>query len=455
MLVRPEPGGHVPGRGKLMTRRFQFVVVTCSTCLLVILLLGLVLGKTNAADDAYRHFSVFTDVISRIKSDYVEEPDMKNVTMGALNGLLEAIDPYASYLTADQHKQYLKVKESRKADVGLIVSRRFGYIGIVSAIPGSPAAKAGLSTGDVLETIGGIATRDMPLAFAEVLMAGEPGTTLELSVLRVRRSAEAQKVSLIRAPVGYPAVSGKMLPNDIAYLQAQSLDSSKSRDVAAKLDELQKQGAKRVILDLRDNATGSPEEGLALANLFLDQGLLTYLKGQKVERKDFHADPAKAICKLPLAVVTNRGTAGGAEIAAAALADNKRADTVGERTYGDAALRKALTLDDGSAVILSVAKYYLPVAGKAIQDTGVTPSLAVADAEAPSEDEEGATPQPQAAPKPSEDLPLKKAIEVVTQGLAAAKKSQPPSTASRAPGAGSRDNTLTPATPLNIPRPPK
>src|SRR5256885_10288303 len=152
-----------------MSSRTKYVVVSTSTCLTLMLLIGSVISKgASSADDTYKHLGVFSDVVSRIKSEYVEDPDMKSVTLGALNGMLEAIDPFASYLNADQYKEYVKNKDLKRADVGLILSKKYGYlgeVGIVSAIPGSPAAKAGLSTGDMIETIGGAATPALPAAF--------------------------------------------------------------------------------------------------------------------------------------------------------------------------------------------------------------------------------------------------------------------------------------------------
>ena len=357
-----------------MNRRFQFAIVFSSTCLAALLLFGAVHGRSAATDNSYNHLSVYTEVLTRIKTDYVEEPDMKAVTAGAINGMLEALDPYASYLNADQYKQYLESKQTTKADVGLVLSRRFGYLSVVDALPGSPAAKAGLVTGDVIESINNVSTRDMPLAFSELLLQGDNGTSIEMSVLRVRKS-EPQKVTIVRSALAYPPVTGRLVtdhgPEPIGVIQTVSLAPGRVKEVAAKIADLEKQGAKRLVLDLRHCSTGAPEEGIALANLFLDKGLITYSQGQKVSRQDYQAAASKAITKLPLAVITNRGTAGPAEIAAAALLESKRADVVGERTYGNAAVRKAVTMEDGSAVILSVAKYYSP-GGKAIQDTGVT-----------------------------------------------------------------------------------
>jgi carboxyl-terminal processing protease len=430
----------------MMNRRIKFFVASTSTCLVFVLLFGAMRGKSASPEDTYKHLAVYTEVLSRIKSDYVEEPDMKSVTVGAVNGLLESIDPYASYLNADQYKQWLKSKDTHKGGVGLILSKKFGYVGIVDAIPGSPAAKAGLSTTDVLETINGVATRDMPLAFAQLLLEGDPGTTVEVGVLRFRKP-EPQKLTLTRAVITYPAVTAKMLPDQVGLIQVESLEGHNAADVAAKVQELQKQGAKKLVLDLRHSATGGPEEGVKLANLFLDKGKqITYTQGQKVQRSDIAADGAE-VSHLPLVVIVNRGTADGAEIAAAALLDDKRADVVGERTYGDASVRKTITLEDGSAVILSVAKYYSPT-GKAIQDTGVTPSVPVVEADATAVDDDG-NPIAVEPQHPAEDLLLKKAIEVITKGRSDVASAP----AAETPGATPNKGGSPILTPLNVPHP--
>lgn len=403
-----------------MNSRLKFAVVTVSSCLVLFLMVGARMGRSASPEDAYKHLAVYTEVLSRIKSDYVEEPDMKNVTLGALNGLLESLDPYASYLSGEQYKQYLKFKDANRADVGLVLSKKFGYLTIVDAVPGSPAAKAGLSTGDVLEAIGAISTRDMPLAYAELLLHGDAGTSVDLTVLRVRRGTEPQKIALIRSASKMPAVVAKMQPDGVGHIQVQSMEAGKAKEIAAAVKDLEKQGAKKLVLDLRNSATGTPEEGIAVANLFLDKGTITYLQGQKMPRQNFEAEAAKAIWKGPVALITNRGTSRGAELVASALLDSKRAQVIGERTYGDAAVRKAVLLDDGGAVILSVAKYYSVGSNKALQDTGVTPSVPVVENEALPDAEDEQDPQPQAQPAPpqgapGEDLLLKKAIETLNK----------------------------------------
>src|SRR6266851_7558999 len=185
-----------------MNPRAKFVVVISSTFLVLLLLLGAVVGKSAAPDGSYRQLAVYTEVLSRIKSEYVEEPDMKSVTLGALNGLLESIDPFASYLNAEQYKDYLKKKDAYKGDVGMVLSKRAGYVGVVSALPGSPAAQAGIAAGDFIETIKSVATRDMPLAYAEESLRGDPGTTIEISLFKSRRP-DPQKMTLTRAVIAY------------------------------------------------------------------------------------------------------------------------------------------------------------------------------------------------------------------------------------------------------------
>ena len=404
-----------------MSSRTKYFVVSTSTCLTLLLLIGSVLGQgASPADDTYKHIGVFSDVVSRIKSEYVEEPDMKSVTLGALNGMLEAIDPFASYLNADQYRDYLKNKDVKRADVGLILSKKFGYVGVVGTITGSPAAKANFATGDMIESIGGVATRDMPLAYASMLLRGESGTTVELSVVRVRHP-EPSAVTLTRAAFPLPPVDSRMLADKVGYINVDALSPELVKQVAAAVQQLQKDGAQKLMLDLRNCATGSPDDGIALANLFMNKGRITYLVGQKVPRQNFEADPAKAITTLPLAVLTNRGTADAAEVAAAALMDNKRAQVVGERTYGDAALRRAITMEDGGAIILSVAKYYSPD-GKAIQDARVTPNNVVSDADTQIDVDDNGEPLPDAAgadkgqtKKVEDDAVVKKALEVLAK----------------------------------------
>jgi carboxyl-terminal processing protease len=395
-----------------MNNRFKWTIVGSSTCVVVLLLLGAKTGGAVAADDVYGHLKVYTEVLERIKLEYVEEPDMKSVTLGAINGLLESVDPFASYLNADQYRQFEKSEDTAKAGIGVILAKRYGYVAVVDTLPGSPAEKANISTGDLIESINNVATRDMPLAYAEQLLRGEPNSKIDITVLRLR-NPDPQKLSLTRTIVPYPNVSAKLMPNEVGYLRVTSLTGNRLNEVRSKLQDLKKQGAKYMVLDLRHCSTGEQETGVALANLFLDGGEITYLQGQKMAKQDFTAKPGDQVWSGPLVAITNRATAGGAEIAAGALVDNKRAQVVGERSYGNAGLRKTIQMDDGSAVILSVAKYYSP-SGKAIQDTGIVPTVQLAENDNSPELDQDGNPIPGSAPKNSEDNLLKQSIDLVT-----------------------------------------
>ena len=402
-----------------MNSRIKWLVVSSSTCVTVVLLTGMMLGKSSdqSSSDTYKHLKVFSEVVGHIKEEYVEDPDMKAVSLGALNGMLESVDPFASYLNADQYREYTKNKDAHRGDVGLILSKKFGYLGVLDSIPNSPAAKAGLGYGDIIEGIKGVSVRDMSLAAAYMLLQGDSGTTVDLTVVRARHPDPAA-ISLVRSNVVLPPVESKMMDGQVGYINIDALSPALVKDAAAAIQKLQKDGAQKLVVDVRDCGSGSPEDGIALANLFLKQGRITYLKGQKYPQKNFDADPAKAITSLPVAVLTNGGTADAAEILAAAVQDNKRGQVVGERTHGDAALLQPIGMDDGGVILLSVAKYY-SADGKAIQDVGVTPATQVKEADVQMEYDDNGLPIAPSADvvekkKTENDPVVKKAVEILT-----------------------------------------
>ncbi|HEV2174314.1 MAG TPA: S41 family peptidase, partial [Nitrospira sp.] len=285
----------------------------------------------------------------------------------------------------------------------------------VAVLPGSSAEKAGIESTDIFESIEGKSTRDMSLPEIRNLMLGAPGSNLNVEVVRARR-AEPQRMSITRDAIVVPPVTEKMMDDGIGYVKAEALTKGKVQEIASKVKSLEKEGAKKILLDLRNCAEGDEQEGIATANLFLNHGTITYLQGQKFPREAFNADPSKAITTLPLAVLVNRSTSGAAEIVAAAILENARGDVIGDKTFGDGSVQKTIELPDGGALILSVAKYYSP-SGKAIQDTAVTPNVLVADASddaiSPDDEDGAATPQDEAKPKNTVDDQLNKAIEVL------------------------------------------
>lgn len=398
-----------------MSMKTKAAILVTSFAVLLFVVVGS-LGGVHASsnDGSYRQLQVYSEVLSRVRSEYVEDPNIPKVTDGALHGLLESLDSNSSYMSPEAYKQFEAHKADAKGDIGATVSKRFGYADVVAVLPGSPAEKAGIEATDIFESIEGQSTRDMSLPEIRNLIEGTPGSTLNVSVVRARR-AEPQKVVITRDMVAIPPVSDKMIEDGIGYIKVDALTKGKAVEVAARIKSLEKSGAKKLLLDLRGDADGNESEGVALANLFLNHGTITYLQGQKYPREAFNADPAKAITTLPLAVLVNRGTAGAAEVVAAAILENARGDVVGDKTFGDGSVQKTIPLPDGGALILSVAKYYSP-SGKAIQDNAVTPNIVVADEEdnaLPDDEEEPAAPEQEVKPKNTQDDQLKKAVEVL------------------------------------------
>jgi carboxyl-terminal processing protease len=331
--------------------------------------------------------------------------------------MLESLDANSSYLSADQYKNYKAHKTSAKGDIGAAVSKRFGYATIVAVIPGGAADKAGLQDTDIIEAIEGKSTHEMSLAEIHSLLAGQPGSNVTVEVVRARK-AEPQKMTITRDVTNFPAVADKMMEDGIGYIKVDAFPKGKAQELATKIKELQSKGAKKLLLDVRDCAEGDEAEGVAAANLFLNHGMITYLQGQRYPKETFNADPQKAMTTLPLVVVVNRGTAGPAEIVAAAVLENARGDVLGDKTFGTGSVQKLIEIPDGAALILSVAKYYSPN-GKAIQDSAVTPNILVADKDddlgLPDEDQPNQVDQEQKKQSrtPDKDEQLRRAIEVL------------------------------------------
>ncbi len=399
-----------------MTKKLKLVIVSVSVMAALFIVGGALGVKASNNDGAYPQLGVYSEVLQRIRSEYVEEPNFQAVKHGALHGLLESLDANSSYLSPAEYKKYKEHKETR-AGIGATVSKRFGFAAVVSVIPGGPADRAGLVGGDIIEALEGRSTREMSLAEVRNTLSGQKGSHVNFSVVRPRR-AEPEKMVLQRDDVAIPPVTEKVMENNIGYIKVISLAKGKAQEVAGRIAVAQSAGAKKLILDLRNVADGEMAEGVATANLFLDRGTITYLKGQKYPREDFNADGQKAVStKLPLVVLVNRGTAGAAEIVAAALLENGRGDVLGEKTFGMGSVQKLIEINDGSAVILSVAKYYSP-GGKAIQDSAVTPNIIVADVadvvpEGEEDDDSDTKPEPKKPVSEKGDEQLQRAIAVL------------------------------------------
>jgi carboxyl-terminal processing protease len=355
-------------------------------------------------------------------------PNIPDVTNGALRGLLESLDADSSYLNPADYATY-KHNKGGKSQIGVTVSKRFGYCTVVSVVPGSPAEKINLTDGDIIEAIANsdgklIDTRDLSLAMIELMLEGAPGSSVQIAVIRPRKT-EPEKIMVNRVVINEPAVAETMYENSsILYLKPMTLDKAHVEQVEQKLKSAEKSN-KKVLLDLRDVATGDPAEAVRLANFFVKSGTIATLEGQKYPKQVFTADASKVLDPAaPLVVLVNHGTAGPAEIVAGAILDSKRGELVGDKTFGEGSIQKTFDLPDGGAVILSIAKYASP-SGKQFEDDAVTPGTVVAsNLPASQDDEDGdddaspaetapavvTTPKPTTAPV---DDQLNKALEML------------------------------------------
>jgi carboxyl-terminal processing protease len=394
-----------------MSRTFKRAVFGVSILLVALVFLGGMgpsrVRADSQPDGAYPEMEVYSEVLKKVQTDYVSDPNMNKVTVGALHGLLESLDPDSSYLTPEEYKAYKQQGNEGTAQVGLNISKRYGYATVVSVEPGSPADKQQIQDGDIVEAIEGHSTREMSLVMIRLLLQGKPGTSVSISLVRPRK-AEPDKITLTRAAASTPPLGETQYESSsILYLKPVVLSKERVNEIASRLKAMQKNGNKKVLLDLRDVAEGDEEQGVRLANFFLESGTIATLSGQKYTYEAFNADTSKFITGAPLVVLVNHGTSGPGEIVAAAVLDNKRGDVVGDRTFGEGSVQKTMELPDGAALILSVAKYASPL-GKKIQDEAVTPNIVVA-ANQDNDDQSGEA----KAPKPDDQLT--KALDVLKQ----------------------------------------
>ena len=404
-----------------MSSKSKYAALMLSSVLVVYAIVGGRIGRVSAQGSSFQHLDVFSQVYQKIEHDYVDQPTMSAATLGAIRGLLEQVDPYAAYLNPKDVAFYKEFSVDKTPGIGVVLTRANGYPTILEAIPGGPAAKAGLKTFDTIEAIDDVPTREMNLIQAYAYLATPVDKPASLTIIR---NAEPQIIKVNREVTKAPPVEAKIVQGDIAYVKVPLLSAGRTSDAKKHIEELAKKGATGIILDLRASAGGKDTEGYNLANLFVDSGSLGYLQGQKVPRKLFQADPKMAITKVPLVVLIDGGTGGAAEIAAAALKDSKRGTLVGTRTFGTGSSQTLINLEAGTALLISTAKYYSP-SGKDLQANGVIPDTTVTkNANRPdlNSAESLQAPAPIADPRSEEEVQLEKAIQILKEARTATKK---------------------------------
>lgn len=411
-----------------MSLKKKFTIISLSAALAIYTIAGawLATRAQQPANDPGAQQRIFESVLQHIQNDYVDEPNMEKVRAGALRGLAYGLDPYSTYLTAEQVNDFRADKKSSQVGIGAELSQYASYLYVVAPVKGSPADQAGVRAGDVIEYIDNKATRDISLYDARQLLNGAPGTEVKLRILRA--NARPMTVAVKRGTFRAPAAEAKLEAGKIGILRINSLESGEAADAKARLQDLIKQGAQKIIVDLRSVAGGEIQEGVTVANYFIPSAPLARTIGreQKV-LKAFEADPKVSMFSGPTVVLIDTGTAGAAEVVASAFVERKRGDVVGERSFGAGAEQELFTLRDGDGLLLTTVKWASgngkPFLGEDRAHSGVAPTVEVKRPEAPEnldvddlpstdEAKPSASPEPIQKPEP-EDLQLKKAIELL------------------------------------------
>jgi carboxyl-terminal processing protease len=419
-----------------MSFRSKFLLVVLSATLALYAVVGgwMSISAQQQQNDPGAQLRIFESVLKHIQDDYVDEPDLNKVRAGALRGLAYGLDPYSTYLNADQVRDYRAGVANGKFGIGAELSQVASYLYVIAPVKGGPADQAGLQAGDIIEYIDGKATRDISLYDARQLLNGAAGSEVKLRVLRA--GTRPFVVTVKRGAAQVPAAEARMEAGRIGVIKVNSLADGESADVRARLQELQKQGAQKIVLDLRSVAGGSLSEGVKVANLFIRDGALaeTIGRGNKAI-KTFTADPKETLFDGPASVLIDRGTAAAAEVIASAFEDHKRGDVVGLKSFGAGAEQQLFTLRGGDGFLLTTVKW-ASSAGKPFLGAGVAPTVEVkapelAEAVDPEDltgNDDDAIAQPNApadrrevspdaaSPKQQpEDVQLKKALELLRE----------------------------------------
>jgi carboxyl-terminal processing protease len=421
-----------------MSFRTKFILTLLSATLTLYTAVGgwISTRAQQPANDPNAQLRIFESVLQHIQNDYVDEPNMDKVRAGALRGLAYGLDPYSTYLTGDQVKEYNAGSKDNAIGIGAELSQVASYLYVIAPMKGSAADQAGLKPGDIIEYIDNKATRDISLYDAKQLLNGAAGSEVKLRVLRA--NASPLTISVKRAATRAAAAEGRMEAGRVGVLRINSFADGESNEIRSRLQELIKQGAQKIVLDVRDTAGGSLAEAVAVANLFIKDGVLAQTIGREGKAlKTFAADPKAAIFSGPVVAMIDTGTAGAAEVVASALIERNRGQVVGEKSFGAGTEQQLFTLRGGDGLLLTTVKWASSngktFLGEDRAHSGVTPSVEVKGPEVSEtvdpddltgndddsinkpdqgNDKRDAAPAPAAKPA-TDDLQLKKALELL------------------------------------------
>ena len=338
----------------------------------------LFLEKVNSAEiDIYKKIDLFGEVLEKINKEYVDEINQSESMDSAINGLLQSLDPYSSYMSPEIFEEMQTETSGEFGGLGIEVSMEAGVVKVITPIDDTPASKAGLKAGDYIVKINDIQVQGKSLSEAVDLMRGPVGSGIELTVRR-RGAKKALTFNVVREIIEVQSVKSELLENNIGYLRLTSFNDNSSQQIKKQIKKLKKnKNLNSYILDLRNNPGGLLSQAIKISDFFLENGEIVSTKSRKKsENRKWFAKKGDILDGKTLLVLINYGSASASEIVAGALKDHKRAILVGENSYGKGSVQSIIPLKNKGAIRLTVAKYYLP-SGKSISEVGVRPDIEV------------------------------------------------------------------------------
>jgi carboxyl-terminal processing protease len=389
-----------------MSSRTRVLVLSISAPVIAFAIVGGFLSKVMAREDTYQHLKIFDDVVGLVTSSYVEPVNVDKVMRGAMHGLADGLDPDSAYLTSEEVKQVENGAVIPPAGVGLEITRQY-YLRVIAARDNSPAAKAGLRTGDYIRAINDAPTRDMSVWEGIRALHGAPGTKVTLTIIRGNAN-DPHIVDLTREMETPSEVTSRIAAPGVGYVRIAAIGANTPSQVKSRIADVSKAGAAKLVIDLRRTSTGSLDDGLALARLFVGKGTLAQRESKGGAKETIAAGSGDGSIALPAVVLIDTGSSGASEMFASALVGNHRADLIGEHTIGRVAQQKLIKLPDGAGLWLSTSRFLTP-SGAPLHEKGLEPTVAV---DAPESADFG-------APPPATDPILEKAIERLSEKKAA------------------------------------
>ena len=348
---------------------------------ILIILFLFCFNKSFAANNStiYQKIDLFSEVLNKINNEYVEEIDQSEVMDAAIDGVLQSLDPYSSYMSPEMLSNMQTETSGKFGGLGIEVGMEAGVVKVISPIDNTPASKAGLKAGDYIVKINDEQVQGKSLSEAVDLMRGEVGSDIEITVRR-KGVKKALIFNITREIIKIQSVKSEILENSVGYLRLNAFNENSSDQIKNQLKVIKKnKNIKSYILDLRNNPGGLLSQAIKISDFFLNEGEIVSTKSRnKSENKKFFARKGDIIDGKTLIVLINYGSASASEIVAGALKDHKRAIVLGEQSYGKGSVQSIIPLNNKGAIRLTISKYYLP-SGKSISEVGVVPDIEIGE----------------------------------------------------------------------------